>query len=377
MTISPLPVEPGKIRLTNGPIRTVTQPIIQKSAGGDGQVVEFLIPVPTLILDSLPWKPVKCMVGGLPSFVEKPLSSMLPSYPDARIGNESADAYCTILRVGTPEGLTERYPTPADLWPTIVSLLSWMRVKARHYWMMHGQSPFGLDYRGSILNQRGNQTGLQNFSTYGRSVIVRPLTEGIWYSLEAEMCSGADIPVSEALFCDALVSAVTGAELKSVLELGVAAEVAITQLLSDVAGTPPTNPEKRKFLAKGEWDSFKEKMEKWPSKLGLQSAKSFKIEAASKDWTEHVKELYRYRGSVAHSGRIRLTKNIAVYIHATNALLHYCREQRRRADLNTYSFPAGNSPFHQIEAVSDGVISCTSETVYGERLGTVNASLTE
>lgn len=56
-------------------------------------------------------------------------------------------------------------------------------------------------------------------------------------------------PIVESLFCDALLSVVTGEELKAVLELGVSAETAITELLLKTADIPPATPKKRKFLA--------------------------------------------------------------------------------------------------------------------------------
>ena len=359
--------KPGTVRITNGPIRTITEPkATHRTIGQDAQVIEFLLPLPTFILDPQPWDPLRCSFGDTLVFVQKPFTSMKPCEPDGRLGNESVDAFCTVLRMATPFEPTKNYPKPADLWPLVTSLLSWMRVKARHYWIMHGQDGFGFSYRGSVLDQRGTRVGLQNFMTYGRSVIVRPLSREIWSSLEFEVSEKCDVPAAESLFCDALVSAITGEALKAALELGVAAEVGLTRLLADAANQAPTNPAKRKFIANGEWDKFTDKLDHWPGRLGMQSPKSFKAENISKHWIDEVKELYRYRGSVAHSGRTQMKKNIAVYIHATNALLGYCREQREQTSLPIYTYPAGISAFQQIEAVTDAVLSSESPMVFAD-----------
>ncbi|MBZ5628640.1 MAG: hypothetical protein LAO06_07220 [Acidobacteriia bacterium] len=278
---------------------------------------------------------------------------------DGRLGTETPDAYCTLLRVACEFDNSRPYPEPRELWAQVKSVLEWVRVKARHYWVLHGQTGFGSVSRGSVLSQHGKKIQMSNFATYVPVVIVKPLSQELWQTISDDLATGIEPPVCEALFCDALLSAAAGEDLNAVLQLGVAAEIAITRLLMDAAGMPPTNPQKRKFLANGDWDKFHVKLEDWPSKLGLQSAKSFHPKGVMKDWVDVVKQLYRFRGAVAHSGRIPLTlliKDIASYAFATNALIRYCREQRTRLGVPVYSYPAGQLPFDQLDAFTDVVL---------------------
>jgi hypothetical protein len=214
------------------------------------------------------------------------------------------------------------------------------------------------------MTQEGTQRGQRNFSTYGRNLIVRPLEEDLWLTLANEVNDKIEPPVSESIFCDAIISAVAGDEAKSVLELGVAAEIEITQLLAEVSRTAPITPQKSKFASKGERDKFYEKLSAWPQKLGLQAAQSFSPIGGSPQWFDTVKDLYRLRGSVAHSGRlVPGTAHTAIdYLMATNALFDYSREQRKMAGIPSYSYPGTSRPFQQIVLFRSGEMSGETNT---------------
>ena len=186
----------------------------------------------------------------------------------------SPDAFCSIVRAGCKhQPNAAAYPKPGEVWSLVEVLLSWIRVKARHYWLLHGHTGFGALYRGSVMSQEGRQIAQRNFVSYGRILIVRPLDEPLWLSIRNELTSGAEVPVSDSVFCDALFSAVAGDEMKALLELGVAAEIEITQLLVNVSQTPPHTPKKREFITdRGDWDGFGKKLQDWPQELGLQEA---------------------------------------------------------------------------------------------------------
>jgi hypothetical protein len=353
-------VDPNHIPLSNGPMRTITGPArVQFNLGGDAQVAEFLLPFPMHIVDPQPWRMVQGALQGRPIFFEKPLVCMKGVEVDGRLGNETPDAYCTIVRIRCEFDAAKAYPPPRQLWDLLSLLLRWIRIKARHYWVLHGQTGFASAFRGSVLLQHGNQIEMNNFAEYGQSVIVRPLSQGIWNSIDSELASGTEHPASEELFCDALSSATAGEDIKAILQLGVAAEVAITRLLTDVASSSPTTREKRKFLSHGERDFFYVKLDEWPGKLGLKPAKSFTPKGVMKDWIDVVKELYRFRGAVAHSGRVQqgaAIKHIASYVFATSALLWYCRDQTEQLGVPVYSYPAGEKPFDQVLVFTDAVI---------------------
>ena len=212
------------------------------------------------------------------------------------------------------------------------------------------------------MTQESSRISQRNFAAYGNTLVVRPLEQDLWLTFANEINNGSDPPVSESIFCDALLSTVAGDEVKAVLELGVAIEIEITQLLADVCRLPPKTIQKRKFAAKGEWDKFYEKLASWPQKLGLQEAKTFDPTGNFKDWFDVVGDLYRLRGGVAHSGKLspKMGHSIMKYLMATNVLFDYCREQRKRTGASTYSFPPTCRPFQQILLFREGEMCAES-----------------
>jgi hypothetical protein len=361
--------DPNQIPMTNGPYAQVTPPPVARfRLAGDGQIIEFLVSFPIHIVDEQPWASLQCKLGTRLVSIQKPLCVMHGYHPPGRIGNQVPDAFCSIIRVHCPSDVRDRtYPKPSELWPLVERLLRWMRVKARHYWLLHGYTGFDSLCRGSVLIQDGSQIGQRNFAIYGSNLIVCPIEQDLWLTFTNEINSGAEPPASESIFCDALISAVTGDEVKAVLELGVAAEVEITRLLADVSCAPPATHQKNRFSVKGEWDSFYKKLKEWPKKLGLQEAQSFDPIGRFKDWLDLVLELYRLRGGVAHSGKLGpiLSRPVTTYLMATNILFAYAREQRRIAGVPVYSYPEMHGPFEQIVAFTDGVLSSETNTAIG------------
>jgi len=351
---------PQQIPLSNGPLRLSTPPTVPTVRfAEDGQLIEFLLPFPVHIVDPGQWAALECSVENRTVLIQKPIPVVQPYEPLGRIGNESPDAFCAIVRVACKHDPdVAAYPKPGEVWPLVEGLLGWIRTKARHYWLLHGQAGFGALYRGSLMTQEAPRIAQRNFLSYGRNLIVRPLDEPLWLSIRNELTSGTEIPVSESVLCDALISVVAGDEMKALLELGVAAEIEITQLLVNVSRMPPDTPMKREFITKeGDWDKFAKKLQVWPQELGLQEAALFNPAGISKDWVTVVKELYNFRGSVAHSGKLRAgaaAKNVSAYVFATNALFAYCREQRARAGVADYSYPASRTPYDQIVVLKEG-----------------------
>lgn len=358
--------DPGKLPISNGCLALTPPPDTpQFRFDADGQIFEFLVSFPIHIVDDKPWAPLRCKLGTRAISIQKPISVSQGCAPSGRIGNEVSDAFCSVIRVYCPpDGAQGNYPKQTELWPIIERLLRWIRVKARHYWVLHGGTGFDTLYRGSVMTQEGSQIGQRNFATYGPNLIVRPLEEDLWLTFATEISSNAEPPVSESIFCDALISAVAGDEVKAVLELGVAVETEITQLLTDVSRVPPKTAQKSKFAAKGERDKFYEKLAVWPQKLGLQEAQAFGSTGKFKQWFDLVREVYKLRGSVAHSGKLPYTTGNSVmsYLMAANVLFDYCREQRRNTGTPIYSYSATRSPFQQILLFRDGVVSGETNT---------------
>ncbi|HEY2236987.1 MAG TPA: hypothetical protein VGK01_26205 [Candidatus Angelobacter sp.] len=199
-------------------------------------------------------------------------------------------------------------------------------------------------------------------------LVVEPLIEPLWLSIGNELRLKWHPPVAESLFCDALVSAVSGDESKAVLELGVAAEVEITRMLGDVATFLPDTPQKSKFRKKGERDKFPEKFIDWPTRLGLEDATAFKMQSLYTGWTDQVRELYQMRNGVAHSGQLHSKKGIASYALSTNALFAYTRAQREMAGVSVYSYPQGQSAYKQLIGFRDGIFRVETSMTVGHFL---------
>jgi hypothetical protein len=181
------------------------------------------------------------------------------------IGNEPPDTFCSILRVGCTHNPSLPYPSAGDLWPLVERLCEWIRIKCRHYWLLHGQAGFSATLHASVLTQQANTISQKNVVCYGQTLIVLSLDLNLWQSIEAELLANIAPPVSEALFCDALISAFGGDEIKAVLELGVAAEVEITDLLSNAVNTAPITAAKKKFIK--QQPRFAPKLLEWPQKV--------------------------------------------------------------------------------------------------------------
>jgi hypothetical protein len=353
----------SKSPASNGPLALTTPPAQPSFAlPSDGQLVEFALSYPMHVVDTTDWPALNCRLGNRSIKIHKPIPIQSPYQPKEMIGNEPPDTFCSIVRVSCDYDPSLPFPSVAELWPLVERLCEWIRIKCRHYWVLHGQAGFSATMHASVLTQQSDTISQKNVVGYGQNLIVLPMDIGLWKSIEAEIISNVDPPVSEALFCDALVSAFGGDEIKTVLELGVAAEVEITDLLTTAAKMVPVTSAKKKFLK--QQPKFVPKLCEWPQKLGLDATEQFMQPGFPPDWVDSVRELYRYRNSVAHSGKISGSspmQHLFKYISATSALLAFSRDQRIKFGMPHYSYPAARAPFGQILLYSDGIM--TGETI--------------
>lgn len=336
--------------MTNGPTRAVTPPTIPSaSLKQDGTIFEFLLPYPIHLVDQGDWPALQCKWDNEVATVYKPTMAIDSFSPQGRLGNESPDSYCSMIRVGVPStghGI-------ASVWPLVEQVLSWIRVKARHYWLLHGSAGYGAIYRGSLFAREQLDVTQKNFARYGQTMVVRPLSADIWKSIETDINISKEPPVSESIFCDALLSLVAGDDAKAVLEMGVAAEVEVTNMLDQLASSAPQTAAKKSYVDdEGDWDRFAKKFLQWTPKLGLLDPRNFSPNGLPKDWVDSVLKLYKMRGSVAHSGKVKTasTDEVAGFAFATNALFAYCRNQRESIKLDTYAVTAGAEPSKQLVA---------------------------
>jgi hypothetical protein len=323
--------QPGILPVSNGPHSFTTPPEKPSfTLAEDGQTIEFTLPYPMHVVDIAEWPPIRFKLSDKTLTVSKPLPLQAIPQMQGLLGNELPAAHYSVLRVGCASRQSANFPSASDLWPFVERVCEWIRIKCRHYWLLTGQSGFAASLHASVLTQNGNVVSQKNVVSYGRNLVVKPLDCPIWQSIEHELMNNIALPVSESLYCDALVSAFGGNEIKAVLELGVAAEVEISDLLAAVANTLPSNSIKKKFLK--QQPKFTPKLREWPQQLGLDKAEGFTLASLFPGWVDVLCELYRFRNSVAHSGTLQATghptKHLSQYIYATNALFAYTRAQR-------------------------------------------------
>jgi|ERR1035437_4425800 hypothetical protein len=121
---------PAHEPLSNGPIRTVTAPLLPKYVlTSDRREIEYLFPFPFHAVDPNPWPPISFVSNGIPITIYRPLGAITSHDTSVQMGNEQADAYCTVIRLSTPPTFQ---PSTDDSWRIIKRLLEWVRVKCRH-----------------------------------------------------------------------------------------------------------------------------------------------------------------------------------------------------------------------------------------------------
>lgn len=346
----------NKMPLSNGPITFRTPPSLPRLClPSNGTRVSFQLSYPIHIIDDAPWRPIQVSISGRPITINKPV--VVTSGVLTELDTESPDMYWTNLTVDCGDfGAL----TPTNGWEVVHSLLGWLRIKCRHYWLLHGSTGFGSRYRTTIYERADLHISQQNSVGYGSNVIVRPLTREIWESSELELSSNAVKPLSDSLYCDALLSLAAGDIAKAVVEAAVATEVAITQLLIDVAHQLPSTQPKAEFLERerqGKYARFGEKMKDWPQKMGLPATSTYRPSGFPPSWLTDAEFLYRERNLVAHSGMVsNLTggPTLSQMVFAANATLQYCREQRLELGLTVFDMPEGQTPFGQTLCFTDG-----------------------
>jgi hypothetical protein len=357
--------DPGKVPLSNGPFRTVTGPAkFSYIPVSDRCETEYLVPFPFHAVDLDLWPPLEFITGGNSVTIDRPINSLISHAAQGQFGNEQADAYCTIIRLSTP--LSQTISTD-DGWKIIKRLLEWIRVKCRHYWLLHGINGFGATYRGSVFIRDGFNLSYQNVALYGPNVLVGPLTIDLWKSMSIELESDEPVPIADSLFCDALLSIVAGDMTKALLEAGVAEEVAITQLLIDVSRSSPQTPAKANFAKNnGDRSPFGKKLMDWTKKLSLVDVEEFFLPNMAPNWSVMARELYQFRNGVAHGGKAFDNWHEAVTgMFAAGSLLEYCRSERIRLGLPCFSMPSGSTPWGQVRSAHNGNIAIRSSALTG------------
>ncbi|HET9342873.1 MAG TPA: hypothetical protein VFO25_08170 [Candidatus Eremiobacteraceae bacterium] len=342
----------GKVPIWNGPVRVVTPPAaVPQMSPADRRIFEFLVPYPILMVDRAEWPPLHVDVDGTPVEIYKPVGAVGAFEPIGRLGNESPEAYCTIIRATMPVTASL---SPEPLWKLLEVILAWIRVRSRQYWLLHGSTGFGATFRGSKI-EHGR---MDNFVGCGPTIVVRPFSREMWADIGKDITTRATPPLSESILCDALLSVVAGDEIKALLELGVACEIELTNLLAAAAKSTPSTPDKAAFIADdGDWDRFKVKLRNWPQRLGMDDVATYSPAEVPTDWVTLVLELYKLRNGVAHGGRKNVAgTSVQTYVFAANALFRYSAAQKGRLSLSHYGVGPEADPADQVVLYRDNYL---------------------
>lgn len=298
------------------------------------------------ITDRSAWDVLLDTTGNVEVRVEKPIVAPIEAAAPGTFSNDAPDMFCTIVRVLVPGNLGSP-SIEKDTYRIVESMLQWLRILARQYWLLHGSTGVSAFYRGTVFCSSGDTLSQQNFASYDRTVLVQPLSREIWDSVRSNAAAHRSIPVSESIFCDALMSIASRDDVKGLVELGLAAEIELTRLLEAVA-LNRTDLAASDFLERKRrrQDKFQWKLEDSSVALGLEDPGKFQIVGGPPNWKDKLLLLYKFRGSVAHSGRAVVDDGngtrpvtdpeISDFIFAVEALLHWSAAQRRQRSLMEY-----------------------------------------
>jgi hypothetical protein len=317
---------------------------------GEGSVIEYLLPYPTHIVDSGPWEALQTSVGSVAVTIERPATVPIETPVPGAFCNDAADLFCTVIRVLVPNA-TGYSTLEKEVYGVVRLMLQWLRILGRQYWVLHGSTGVSAYYRGAIFSCAGRNLSQENFATYDKTVLVRPLPIEAWDAIRKNSALRRPIPVSESIFCDALMSVASRDDVKALVELGLAAEVELTRLLGSAAASRPHDKAAADFLRRKErrMDKFQWKLETASVALGLGDPATFSLADGPTGWKEQLLLLYKFRGSVAHSGqavvfdggrdRVITDGEVTSFIFAVEALFHWAAEQRRQLSLTEYDQP--------------------------------------
>jgi hypothetical protein len=335
--------DPRKNSLWNGMPRMTTPPQTAiRPMADEGQLFEFLFPYPINIFDDAEWPALLIKRGDLHVHLVKPVSRTVSPKEVVAAGNEVPDFFSTdfpaiVLRTAP------RYPVRhGEVFAIIREALQWIRVLSRQYWIGTGTAGVAAAYRGSAFKVEPPMIRQLNYAGYGQAVQVRSLKLDSWQQVGACVASQIPVPPAESIFCDALSSFASGDPVRCVLELGISAEIEITNLLDDVATAKPGDVAAKRYLQLRlrHKDYFWKKVSLFPREFGLDDPLTYSVPSMPTNWVELVQQLYGFRNKAAHEGRclvedktsgtIRTLKagELQSFIFAGEVLFDWARRQR-------------------------------------------------
>ncbi len=296
--------DPNRPPMWNGLPRMTTPPEAPaKPMAENGQLFEFLFPFPIHIFDSTDWPPLRIARDGLDVHLLKPISMPVTAKEQLAAGNESPDLYSSNLRaivLKTSQGFPATHDSVFEI---VRHALQWMRVLSRQFWIGTGAAGVAAASRGSAFNVDGPFVTQMNYALYGSTVLVRSLPLRFWEPLGECVANGAPVPVSESIYCDALASFASGDSVRCLVQLGVAVEIELTNLLDNIASVQPDTGGAAKYRREKRELTFKQKLLTSTAWLHASNPKQFVLPDMPADWAVQILSLYKFRSTAAHEGR--------------------------------------------------------------------------
>lgn len=253
--------DPNRPPMWNGLPRMTTPPDTPtKPMSENGQLFEFLLPYPIHIFDSTDWPPLRIAHDGTEIYLLKPISTSVTATEQLAVGNESPDLYCSNVRAVVLKTFQGFPSTHEGVFEIVRHALQWMRVLSRQFWIGTGAAGVAAASRGSAFNVDGAFVTQMNYALYGSTVLVHALPRRFWEPLGQCVASGAPVPVSESIYCDALASFASGDSVRCLVELGVAVEIELTKLLDELAAVNPDADRAAKYRREKRELTFKHRL---------------------------------------------------------------------------------------------------------------------
>jgi hypothetical protein len=296
--------DPNHPPMWNGLPRMTTPPDVPaKPMSEHGQLFEFLFPYPIHIFDSTDWPPLRIVQDGTEIYLLKPISTPVTATEQLAVGNESPDLYCSNVRAVVLKTFQGFPATHERVFEIVRDALQWMRVMSRQFWIGTGASGVAAASRGSAFSVDGDFVTQMNYALYGSTVLVRALPFRFWEPLGQCVSSGAPVPVSESIYCDALASFASGDSVRCLVELGVAVEIELTKLLDQIAAANPNADGVAKYHREKRELTFKARLLTATAWLHATNPKQFVIPNMPADWADQILSLYKFRSTAVHEGR--------------------------------------------------------------------------
>jgi hypothetical protein len=295
-------------------------------------------------------------------------------------GNETPDLFSTDFPVVVLR-TAPRFPVKhGEVFPIVREALQWIRVLSRQYWIGTGTAGVAAGYRGSAFRIEPPTVSQMNYAGYRQTVQVRSLKIDSWNQVGASVEAQIPVPPSESIFCDALSSFASGDPVRCVLELGISAEIELTNLLDDIAAKRPTELAAKRYLTsrKKRRDYFRTKLLVVSKALGLDNPLTYTAPNMTPNWAELLQQLYDFRGKAAHEGRCLVDDKashtrrplkageLQSFIFSVEALFNWGRKQRETHGIANVATPRKDDQIVSIIGGIDeggGTMLETSESV--------------